>query len=316
LIGELLSELLPLTQQEPPLFVDDRRLRRAVRAGLLSIAAYAGHRVPDQPTSPGENQRVLPQPHSRLAEVQIFSPIARERRLFAEGMPHVNAVMRDCFHDLDDPAELRELGTAIYLDRPLGFAKAPGEPDQTLLTSHLLFSRSIADYRLRLIARHADLLLDAFAIERCRRQLGSLVVDGLPVKDAGAPARPGVVSLQDALRLADDWMIVRTTRTTLNEFVRQYDLRPLHERLGDAAPSEADWQLLVPGGSEHQPTLCLYDRHLILRLQMSADVSHGYGTRGGVEFPSAGLRVLRAWPRGANDPLELEGEGLFLIPRR
>src|SRR5204862_7920305 len=137
------------------------------------------------------------------------------------------------------------------------------------------------------LPRHGNLLPDADAVERWRRQLVSLAVDGLPLREAGAPARPGVVALQDALRLADDWLILRTTRTTLNDFTRQYDLRPVQARIGDVAPDVADWRLLVPGGSDRHPTLCLYDRHLTLRLEMSADVSRGYGTRGGVEFPAA-----------------------------
>jgi hypothetical protein len=123
-------------------------------------------------------------------------------------------------------------------------------------------------------------------------------VDGLPLRDAGPLPRPGVVSLHDALRVADDFALLRTTRHALREFAGQYDLRPLAERLGDAVPLLDEWRLLVPGGRDPGPMLCVYDRQLRLRLELAADLSRGYGTRGGAEFPNAGLRVLAVWDSG------------------
>jgi hypothetical protein len=318
-IGELLGELLALTEQAPELLRGSSSLRRAVRDALLLVTEYAGHPVPDVPTSPGENRRVLPQPFARVPDEQIESPITRRRRLFADGIPPVNELARECFRDLDDPAELRELGAAIYLDRPLGFGKAPGEPDQTLLTSHVLFSRSIADERLRRVGQRPELLADSGAVERWREKLRALDVDGLPLARAGAPPRPGVVSLHDAFRLADDWIILRSTRRTLHDFAGQYDLRPLVQRLGEMTPPLSDWRLLVAGGSEDQPTLYAYDRHLRMRLELAADLSRGYGSRGGVEYPTAGLQVLRAWGWGGAEfaaPLDLRGKQLILPPLR
>ncbi len=303
LLGELSAELF--TEEG---MLRTRLRRRALRAAVLLRTEYAGHPVPDQPTSPGENQRVLPAPFVRVPEEQIFSPVTRRRRLFEEASSAPDVAVREAFRDLDDPEELRELGTALYLDRPLGAAKAAGEPDQTLLTSHVLFSRSLAAERLKRLAGRPELLPDPDAIGRWQEQLRALAVTGLPLRATAAPPRPGVVSLQDALRVADDWLILRTTRQTLRDFQEQYDLGPLAEQLAELVPAVEDWQLLVPGESEADPTLCVYDREYRPRLELAADLSRGYGTRGGVEFPAAGLRVRRAWGReGAGCPGELLG---------
>jgi hypothetical protein len=294
LLEELLADLLPVAAEKPHLFVGEEReprlRRRAIRHGLLLQLEYAGHSVPDSPTSPGENLRVLPEPFRRVPDDQIYSPVTRHRQLFGgEHRPDAHMAIT-CFNDLEQPKELQELGTALFLERPLGFAKAAGEPDQTLLASHVMFSRTLAEQRLEVLARRPDWLPDAGAIERWRRQLADLVVDGLPLRNAGPPPRPGVVSLHDALRVADDWIMVRTTSQTLREFQEQYDIRALLEQLGGTGLPLSEWRLLIPGGTEARPTLCAYDQQLRLRLDLAADMSRGYATRGGFEFPAADLR--------------------------
>jgi hypothetical protein len=288
LLDDVLTELLPLTAERPDLFIGDEPAstsrRRAVRQGLLLRLEYAGHLVPDAPTSPGENLRVLPAPFVRVPEDQIYSPVTRRRRLFVdERLPEL-AMIRSCFRDLDSAAELRELGTALFLDRPLGFAKAPGEPDQTLLMSHVLFSRSIAEQRLARVARRWDWLPDDGSINRWREQLRAMKVDGRRLEYGGPPSRPGVVSLQDAFRIADDWLVLRTTRQTIRDFHDQYDL-------GDIDLPVREWRLLLPGGTDAAPKLCVYDGELRLRMELAADLSRGYTTRAGVERPTAGVRV-------------------------
>jgi hypothetical protein len=101
------------------------------------------------------------------------------------------------------------------------------------------------------------------------------------------------VSLHDALRVSDDFILLQTTRRALEDFCGQYDLSPLRDGLAGVVPPPADWRLLVPGGSEREPTLCLYDRQLVASVELAADVRAGYATRGGAEFPRAGLRVVR-----------------------
>src|SRR5262249_31708101 len=158
-----------------------------------------------------------PEPFRRVPDDQIYSPVTRRRRLFAEGLPELSPIVRDCFNDLDDPQELRELGTALFLDRPLGFAKEPGEPDQTLVASHGLFSPSVAADSLQRLAGRGGQLADAKVVERWQDRLRALPVDGLPLTNPGPPPRPGVVSLHDALRVADDFFILSTTRQTVRD---------------------------------------------------------------------------------------------------
>src|SRR5262249_37760659 len=54
--------------------------RRGLRQGWLLRRFYEGHPVPDWPTSPGENNRVLPTTHPRVPEEQILQPALRKRR--------------------------------------------------------------------------------------------------------------------------------------------------------------------------------------------------------------------------------------------
>jgi hypothetical protein len=290
LLDDLLAELLPLGTTQADLFHGDRReqrlRRRAVRQALLLQLQYSGHAVPDSPTSPGENLRVLPAPFERVPEDQIYSPARRTRQLFAERREPNLQLVHACFRDLENATELRELGMALFLDRPFGFAKRPGEPDQTLLASHVMFSRSIAEQRLAVLARRPDWLPRIDALSDWRKGLGELAVDGLPLRDPGPPPRPGVVSLHDARRVADDWIMLRTTRQTFSDLQRQFDLEPLGEG------SQDKWRLLATTGTGAEPALGVYDEDLQLRYQFTADVSDGYRTRGGVEFPAAGLRAF------------------------
>jgi hypothetical protein len=302
LLNDLLAELWPITAERSDLFAGDSRdarlRRRAVRHGLLLRLQYSGHPVPDMPTSPGENLRVLPAPFVQVPEDQIYSPMTRRRQLFTDELSPDPEFIRHCMSDLAQAEELQELGRALYLDRPFGYAKAPGEPDQTWLASHVLFSRSIAEQRLHVFAHRPEWLPVAMDVEQLRQRLRAIRVDGLPLLNAGPAARPGVVSLHDALRAADDWVFSRTTRQSLRDLARTFDFAPLDERFGSCPPGLADWRLVVPAGTHDEPAMRVYDSELRPRLELVADLSRGYGTRGGVEFPFAGLSMLRVGDDG------------------
>src|SRR5262249_5723310 len=156
LLDALLKATFTLARRRPELFRSSRLRRRGLRQGWLLRRRYEGLLVPDQPTSLGENQRVLPEPFHRVPEEQILQPHLRSRKLFA-GDPlqawltsEDRELLRQGLADLEHPADLRELGMALFLDRPLGTAKHPLEPDLTPLLSYEAFSRSLAGRRLEL----------------------------------------------------------------------------------------------------------------------------------------------------------------------
>jgi hypothetical protein len=316
LLDAVLSAYLGLIEQHSELFVacpgDDtpqqknkRIRRRAFRQAWLLRSAYEGLPIPEQPTSPGENQRVLPPPHKRVPEEQIYIPAKRTRRLFVD---HLIArapapLLRQCFIDLECPEELQELGMALFLDRPLGAFKTPGESDQTLLLSYEMFSRSIAQRRLERLDRDLGLATDMREVKvPCECRLSQLQLTGLSVRSSAASPRPGVVSLDDARKAADDFVILNTTRRTVRDFIHQFDLTPLARRLSlDYLDGTRRVLIVRAKYVEERPedSLLVYDAQLRKRLELGIDLSFGYGRGGGQEYPVAGLRAVRAWePRG------------------
>src|SRR5262249_20030792 len=175
LLDAALRAYLNLIERAPLLFkptvgdtaaqTDRKRLRRrALRQAWYFRRHYEGHLVPDAPTSPGDNRRIHPPPHLRVPDEQIIDSTKRTRQLFDnDPLPaHLgaagNEVLRHSILDLQYPHELRELGMALFLDRPLGVFKRPSELDQTPLLSYEMFSRSLAQRRLRELAEQWELI--------------------------------------------------------------------------------------------------------------------------------------------------------------
>src|SRR5262249_48704681 len=134
--------------------------------------------------------------------------------------PRGRTALNDALRDLEQASELQELGTAVFIDRPLGRAKAPGEPDQTLLFSHEAFSRTIAARRLDLLEREFSADTD-FSWRHLHEVLGQLSVCGFPASRYHSETG-WVVSLADASRLVDDFFLLRTTPTVVREFLLRY----------------------------------------------------------------------------------------------
>jgi hypothetical protein len=330
LLDTVLNSSLNLVERYPDLWLsgraeDDarkRRNRRGFRQAWLLRRFYEGHLVPDAPTSPGENTRVLPAPHVPVSDEQIYMPHRRRKRLF-DGDPlprHLGAngerVLRQSIEDLSRPEELRELGMALFLDRPLGVAKEPLEPDRTLLLSYEAYSRQLAEKRLERLAQDSVLDVSAAHVEKLRDSLRELVCVGVPVPMTLNKQRP-VVSLQDAFKVADDFQILSTTRTTVRDFLEHYDLSRLKD-YSDISFLENGRRSIVLGSTNErgEPVLLVYDDQARKRLELRICAEDGYFTLDGADYPRGGLQALRVWEEASPREFDLRHSQLTIQPRR
>jgi hypothetical protein len=330
LLDAILAAYLDLIERQPQLFLTSgeasdeekskRMRRRALRQGYLLRRRYEGHPIPDRPTSPGENSRVLPEGHPRIPDEQILQPSRRIRRLYtgdplrARLGPHGWTALRLSFADLKHADERRELGTALFIDRPLGGGKHPAEPDGTLLLASVAYSRSVAEERVGTLAMELGLATDAPEVERVR---AALEIRGLPLEVIGPAAKPGVVSLADARRAAPDFVFLWTTPSGVRALLQQFDFTHLEERF-DLSFLHPERQLLLARSPEG-PALRIYDEWMRPRLELEVPVQEGYESRAGEEYPTAGLLAVRIWEPQANDAsdvAELSINPLRIIPRR
>jgi hypothetical protein len=299
LLDAVLREYAALVEQFPDEFHGDgpaaRVRRRALRQGWLLWRTYEGHPVPDAPTSPGENARVLPPPHVRVPEEQILQVPRRRRRLFVDTPlslgEHAGRVLRQSVADLAHPEERRELGLAVFIDRPLGVFKAPAEPDLTPLLAYEAFSRSVALRRLRQLAADPASALGPSDAERLQQIITAEECHGLPVRDIPEDPRR-VVALADARKVAADFVLLRTLPGGVAAFLHQTGLTASHalEFLTAGQPV-----LLVrapPRGGEWETVLAVYDGLYRKRAELEMRRADGYRRRGVVEVPAAGLRVV------------------------
>src|SRR5262249_31268515 len=181
------------------------------------------------------------------------------------------------------PAELLELGRALFLDRPLGAVKHPGEPDQTVLLSHRAFSRSLARRRLQMLAEEFRLNVDATGLD-------TLSLKGVPLSALAGQARPGAVSVADARQVAEDFLFVSTSPTTVRELFAQYDFSRLWSGFALEGLREGRGVLLVP--LEESGALTLHDREMRPRLLLVPDFRRGYASRSGREVLRGGFQAV------------------------
>lgn len=332
LLDAVMKEYLAILERRPDLFLDpagaDENVRqpnrircRALRQGWLLRRRYEGHAVPDLPTSPGENSRVLPPSHPRVSEEQITQPARRSRQLYADDplLPRLDGpiieALRQSFLDLEHPDEWRELGLAVFLDRPLGVGKAAAEPDATLLLSAEAFSLSIA--RQRLLALAGDLGIGA-EDDFVQRLLTRPPLPGLPLDAIGGPVRPGTVSLTDARRAAGDFVFLRSTRSSVKALFAQFDFTPLAQRFPiDDLLDGAD---VLIARSATSGRMLLYDARLRCRVELEVAAEKGFESRAGQEYPIDGLHVLGVGVPVPNKEIlqthDMKNEPLSLLPSR
>jgi hypothetical protein len=330
MLDAVLKEYLALIESRFELFAETadveetvrrrkRIRRRALRQGWLLRRRYEGHAVPDLPTSPGENMRVLPPSHPRVPEEQITQPSRRTRRLYMDDpLPDRSGtktadLLRQSWADLGHPDEWREMGLAVFLDRPFGSGKAATEPDGTLLLSAEAFSPTIARERLHALAREIGVREDEPEFERL---LAHSEVRGLSLDAIGSAVRPGTVSLADARRAAADFVFLRTTPGSVRAFLSQFDFTPLARRFRvDDLFGGAD---LLIARSVAGSGLVIYDARLRPRLELEVATEGGYEVRAGQEYPVDGLRVTSVWEATAEGDLlqahDLRKEALPIRP--
>jgi hypothetical protein len=296
-LDSVLRDYIDLACRHPAMMTADDRFgrsrRRALRQGWLMRRLCEGLPIPDVPTSQGENTRVLPDPFERVPEEQIVSPGRRTKRLFADApLPRLEGSLSDILKqglaDLRHPDEARELGTGLFLDRPMGCFKAPGETDTTLLSSYEAFSRSIMQQRLRVLQREfpgdvpgADCLPDPIG----RRS-------AIPLVHSGRPQRPGAVSLDDCFRVADDFVLLRSTASSVRAFLEAFDFVPLSRQCAidflhpDQRPIIVSADNVRPGG---RGVLLVFDRNGEIKLELAMNMTGGYRTYLDIEYPANGL---------------------------
>jgi hypothetical protein len=291
LLDQLLIRYQDALEVSPELFagtdVPARLRRRAFRQALLLRLNYEGHLVPDAPTSPGENTRLMPASHPRVPIEQLTQNQKRHRRLFADdpltSPDHKGAlpeVLAAAVADLEHVDERVEMGVGLFIDRPLGYAKQVGEPDLTPLLAHEAFSPSIARRRwaeLKKLCADWNVAVDTAKLDALFDQ--GLWPDGLSHTEVAECPRP-VAALCDVRKVASDFVILRT---------RPVGLRRMLDLVG--WPKDAELPRLcvpLPNGA-----IALYDEHLRRIAELRVDASQGYITRAGVELPRAGVRITR-----------------------
>jgi hypothetical protein len=293
LLDAVLADYLVRLEREPELFAGEsgRRRRRALRQAWVLRRRYEGHPVPDVPTSPGEHARVYPERYPRVPDEQLLQPTRRRRRLYdadplsARLSPLVHSALRASLADLAHPDERQELGAAVFLDRPFNGAKAPVEPDGTLLLASLAYSSFLAGQRLRSVARDLGLA------EADVASVDSLDLPGIPVERIGSPLRQGTVSLADAARAGPDFVFRFTLPGSVAALKVMLALAPCE---GREHLDELTGPLLL-ARAVHGSGLVVYDESLRPRLEITPRLEQGYASRRGLEHPRGGV-VIQCLP--------------------
>jgi hypothetical protein len=338
LLDAALKRLLRLAEVKPTLFSEETdswsgaRMRGALRHAVVLRRGYENHAVPDAPTSPGENARLLPAPFRRVPFAQLDNPLRRQRRLFAGDSlaklwtTTTKRIVQLSLEDLADFACRVDLGKAIFIDRPLGFGKAPLEPDQTPLIAHEAYSHAIACRRIDALAELAREMGVALPADwhqwRAMLDQDPSAVIGTPIAHCTSLGRP-VAALADAQRVSEDFVIVRTMPGSVQRLRELFDWGVLNRRfqLNNLWLSPQLQYLRVPSGN-HGSVMAICDgciwkyrqADLARRVLFESDPAHGYRSRDGVELPRAGLCIWMV--RDDNDQeYDLRGEEFHVPPR-
>lgn len=304
LLNALLHDLLLLAKVEPQVLASaanadkvqrakTRRRRRALLLGWWMHRLIERLPVPDEPTSPGENARVLPLPHRRVPEEQLQQRGRRTSKLFADQpidwQAH-RALLESCVTELVGPEMLQELGTALYLDRPFGSTKPPAALDLTPLLSYELFSRTVARERLNRMGRLEPMLKSNPILDDALKQLDNLQVPGVRVPPTVRALQ--TVSLQDCWRIADDFVVRRPTPETIRQLRRYFDWNAAPLPFSDW-PERGLMPVPFPGESPQAPTrIVFYDAEWKPQFECLVAAENGFQRRAALELPTPGLSFM------------------------
>jgi hypothetical protein len=135
-----------------------------------------------------------------------------------------------------------------------------------------------------LVQRQSPYFSPTMAAET-RQRLASLELPGVPMPRLNRPARPGVLSLTDAFQTADDFVIERTTRRSIDKFLQHFDWSSF-----DMEPQS--WRLMLPTPMQETQVFHLLGDDFVPWLQFKVDASGGFRCRNGIELPVLGLQAL------------------------
>lgn len=331
LLDAVLKRLLQIAQRHTELFFEEAAgrsgtsARRALLHGALLRRMYEGLAVPDSPTSPGENARVLPAPFERVPEEQLTNPLRRRRKLFADDplvrlwTPTTKNIFQRCLEDLAEFREIIDLGRAVFVDRPLGFGKMPLEPDQTPLLAHSLYSQAIARRRMDVLgdmAQQMGLTLPANWQQSLEALEKLSWADSTPIAPCRSLGRP-VAQLADAQRVSPDFVVVETLVGSVQRLHDLFDWSGLEQRFALNQHWPANIQVLrIDSGKDGSVMAICNGWYTAVSRQLvfESDPSLGFRCRGGVELPVAGLRI---WQVIDDDRTthDLRGEEVHVLPR-
>jgi hypothetical protein len=141
--------------------------------------------------------------------------------------------------------------------------------------------------------------------ERAQAQdeLRQLSLGGIALTPRRGQAGRIGVSVHDAFRVADDFLFLRTTARSAKDFFALFDFNALRDRPLVASLEPPNSCLILDGsaiGENAVGSLAVFDAGHRRCLDLRVNAIQGYESRGGVEYPVAGLEAILSVPDGEN----------------
>jgi hypothetical protein len=122
----------------------------------------------------------------------------------------------------------------------------------------------------------------------------------------------------DALKVADDFVLLRNTGTALEDFMLIYRLNAGLRSFG--LEHALVLFLRIPSAGSERETLTLYDSSLRRRVELKFDPRLGYLNHAPQEYPVSPLHIVRVWEGDKDEDSlrerDLSAEPIVLEPAR